>query len=499
MYPFKLFVLFTATLFFTSCVDSPVSGDNDPIPADPTFTDGGGDVPGGTSDNPSGTTQNITSEDIALSETQFQMATAQLESVLSADILNADLSEANLAYKSAIEANPNNTKAQFGAATTELMMINQNETFQQFADELSVSEGGLFKSRTIPLKLNSAKIRNVDGVVPMLASAQAGELPKISELQDVVRDEMLPRMVYALDRLSIIQNDPAFTFNITPQMLGETEGDTYILDLGEIYVIDAGLRIMRGIMLTLISYNIDIDDNGSYEWLSSGNDSIAFVNLKRLHQSNTFLTLHDHGAGSMNSAILNLRQSVTKLQNAADFISKRTGDQMFNVIKSEYIDDIEYELDGFNGMNAYTVDQMLDEVSEYLSGPYTVDVMDDISMRINVSAIFENPIGDLKTKFPYMKWRNPSDWYTIETDEWGYEYERYEPIDFTDKQGKIIDEEEFPYFPDYTLGGLYPDMTRAKWIDYIDQINDLMYTDPIATDNNYSLSKMSLPFGKALR
>jgi hypothetical protein len=36
--------------------------------------------------------------------------------------------------------------------------------------------------------------------------------------------------------------------------------------------------------------------------------------------------------------------------------------------------------------------------------------------------------------------------------------------DFTDAQGNVIDEDEIPYFPDYTFGGILPDMTRAKFI-----------------------------------
>ena len=53
--------------------------------------------------------------------------------------------------------------------------------------------------------------------------------------------------------------------------------------------------------------------------------------------------------------------------------------------------------------------------------------------------------------------------------EWG--------VPLTDEDGTIITDEQmeeqmnngtfFPYFDDYTLHGVFPDMTRTKWIDLI--------------------------------
>ncbi|MDG5817037.1 hypothetical protein QA601_18210 [Chitinispirillales bacterium ANBcel5] len=494
----KVVIVWLVVLLFSGCTDSPVSPDS--TPPDPSFTDGG-TTPDGTADNPSGTTKTISEEDREFAREKLQVALSLLEEELSKDLISADMYKANTAFKAAIEADPNNTEAQFGAAITELIMINQNETFNEFADELTANETGLFKTQTIPLKLNPAKMRNVDRIVPTIASAPASELPKISELQNAVKDELLPSIIYALDRLSIIQNDETFKFEITPQMLGETYGDSYILDLGEVYVIDAGLRIMRAIMLTLISYNIDIDNNGSYDWISSGSDSILAVNIKRLHQSNSFLTLHDHGEGSMNAAILNLRQSVEKLENSLDFISARTSDQMFHIIKAEYIDDLDAELEYHGGLNAFSVKDMLNEVTKFLSGPYDIEIDYDLSLRVNVSAIFDNPIRDLKTKFPYMQWRDPSDWRQIDLH--GYEY--FEPLDFTDRSGNVLSDYDLsyegPHFPDYTFGGLFPRMsTRNQWIEFFDELYIDPWDDDYYYDDDYYWYTLSnFMYGKVLK
>jgi hypothetical protein len=52
-----------------------------------------------------------------------------------------------------------------------------------------------------------------------------------------------------------------------------------------------------------------------------------------------------------------------------------------------------------------------------------------------------------------------------------------EPIRLVDDNGKQITYDEiddlidnksfFPYFKDYTINGLFPDMTRQKWLDLI--------------------------------
>jgi hypothetical protein len=47
---------------------------------------------------------------------------------------------------------------------------------------------------------------------------------------------------------------------------------------------------------------------------------------------------------------------------------------------------------------------------------------------------------------------------------WNYAMPKLIVGDFTDAQGNVIDEDEIPYFPDYTFGGILPDMTRAKFI-----------------------------------
>ena len=49
-------------------------------------------------------------------------------------------------------------------------------------------------------------------------------------------------------------------------------------------------------------------------------------------------------------------------------------------------------------------------------------------------------------------------------------YEHYiDPIVLIDDANQPIDEDAFPYFNDYTFGGLFPNMTsRQQWVDLLD-------------------------------
>jgi len=111
-----------------------------------------------------------------------------------------------------------------------------------------------------------------------------------------------------------------------------------------------------------------------------------------------------------------------------------------------------------------------------------------------MSALFVSGLPDLKDYLPYHQWLPEDDWMDCDLDdveewyiggtyEFWYEgswleiedveyviisfYECYFniPVEFLDgPDGNMIDPEVvMPYFPDYTLNGLFPNMTRFDW------------------------------------
>lgn len=507
--------------------------ENTPTGPDTTVIDpyeGGGDAgANGTAELPSGHAA-VPAADATEAQTTTQTANTSLETALSgtqADLYNLDVSEANTSYKAAIEKDPNNTQAQFGAAVTELVIANQKTN----ADDLMKDMFGdatfsLFGTGSVPLKLKAEKIKDAEEILMTMAEAEVKEIVKISDIQKAVKDSVLPKIAYALDRLSIIENDPDFVFTITPQMQGRETGESYELDLGEVYMIDACLRMIRGYLLVLISYNVDVDDNGSYAWIQSDSDSTIVAHLMRLHQSTTFLALNSYGSDAMKSAIKNFRTTIDKAKLGVAFVKAEVDDQMNDIIRKEFITDANAELLE-EGMSITTITEMLDTIKSALEGPCTVPLTKEVSIRLNVSAVFDNPIQDLKSKFPYIKWKDPSTWemkerysykgpnrgdYTQSCDLEGCTYTYTPgtgsyvskrsldgpPLDFVKSDGStVITESELskngPDFPDYTLGGLFPDLTnKDKWKELIEKLDNSTTEypmDPVARKIGFSLAK----------
>jgi len=264
----------------------------------------------------------------------------------------------------------------------------------------------------------------------------------------------------------------------------------------------------------------------------AGNDSLLFANLKRLYDSPTFLALNPDGEVAMKSAIANWRIAVQKIRSGVDVIEAETDDQVNDLIKIEFLDSINSGLTDQDDMDINTLTQALDTISAFLNGPYTVrfsntnceQVCDQhgcsetncdttwVSIKINLSAIFETPVADLKSKLPYLQWKPASQWRVADADtEWVGQFQgdwkkqcfydslsgwsdscvmvfapdsgefelrdRWEPIELTTASGTVLSDSlldaDGPEFPDYTFNGLFPELTtKADWEELFESNTD---------------------------
>jgi hypothetical protein len=179
-----------------------------------------------------------------------------------------------------------------------------------------------------------------------------------------------------------------------------------------------------------------------------------------------------------------------------------------------------------------TPESIADFVTELLSGPYTFNEMTQDSIRIDITvditAMLDTAVYDLRTLFPKYTWLPENEWvirtqdnssmwpansnivyvnpedslaipapaiesidssdgfYSVVYLKSDYAYKAsidssitILPLCLLDDSGNKIDFEDipdmvdaktfFPYFNDYTVGGVFPGMTRQKWIDLIYQ------------------------------
>jgi len=273
----------------------------------------------GTAKNPSGTSKTISAESKLQAQKYVEQGHSAIRTSISSmednwDLMFTSFSDADAAFKAAIEFDPNNTEAQFGAAIGAMWNLHfailEQPTLAELLD--TEQQQSLFKNGAVPLGVSKTQVQRPAEILSKIAAIDSAESKKISALQKTVKDSLMPLLVYALDRLSIVEKDPDFSFAFVPEMINGTPVVTYDIDLGEVYMIDAAIRIMRGVMLTLLAYNVDMDDNGSYAWIAEG-DSVIAAHAKRLLTSSDFLVLHPWGEEALGSAIVNFRTSIDKI------------------------------------------------------------------------------------------------------------------------------------------------------------------------------------------
>jgi hypothetical protein len=246
-----------------------------------------------------------------------------------------------------------------------------------------------------------------------------------------------------------------------------------------------------------------------------------------------------------------------KIKSGLDAIKAEEDDQENDLLKVSMVDDANGDMvdlkselmeEGLSedfADNFSSLENIMDFISEILSGPYSFEETIDekqVSITIDLSSFFTNPVEDLRTLLPYHTWTNKDEWlqpdvYSWEEDHYGYmimhngenedpdtlyyfdvyddedvvvnfdesfvdsivttewgskQYYISQPINYhvyidssyyfdglrlTNEDGDIIDNETideqiengtfFPYFKDYTLNGMFPEMTREKWLDLL--------------------------------
>ena len=257
----------------------------------------------------------------------------------------------------------------------------------------------------------------------------------------------------------------------------------------------------------------DPDSSYAHEWVeesfwkSEAQQESLLVNILQYNLDNnaSFLRLEQGGLGT---AMDDLRGAQEKLVEGVAVIRAEENDQTNDVVKILDLMDIDEEIEGENDKPAFaegftTIEDLLAWIDEVLNGTYHVVWSEDplVEFDIDLPGFMANPPQELSDLLPFyevkdegLAWIDVVDQY-----EWSYRvqvgekyclrdcnweetadcrtdvgrevyidrYTEFHGLDFLDaRNGNIIDleDEGFPYFADYSFGGLFPGMTRQDWI-----------------------------------
>lgn len=433
---FSISVLITGGLFLSSCDKTPTAE----TPADP-----------------------------ATANAKSQQAYTELENQLSSSgsLDNKDFTKAEQLYTDAVTADPSNPTANFGAAFAKILNINGDAQVKDMmnrwegwnpSSQSSILHFGIPKGTsdmnlpTAALGKNLVKIFKVATTDP----------PTITEMQNVVRDRILPRIDYAIARLAIVEQHPEFELRISGKMQGSAGQKDLYLDLTEVYVMDAALQGMKAFIEQFLVFKFGL----------TAYTSQALVTA--LKQDNSaFFVLASDGAAHAQNVKSSMVTAVEKIRSGIQFLKNETDTQDDDIIKRGSGGIADKDLD--------TVLIYLDKVKSALTGTYTVDLKaadsdnNNYTISVNLNNFFNNlPQNPKQAWFPT---------YTVDTTSRGdilWHWQAQDYASFT--------------FPDPTFSGLFPGMSNEtlKRLLYIDEDFSWQFSLSLNDDNGTLPSNVSL-------
>ena len=396
-----------------------------------------------------------TSNDPAAAKEKSTQAYAEMEDLFAApgSIQDKDFTAAEKLYKDAVAADPNNPTANFGAAFTHILAtfadtaiknainrwednpVGPGEPVVPIGSQNSLLHFGIptgTKEMSIPTKVLGTNL------VKIIRTATS-DPPTIAEMQNLLRDRLLPRIDYALARLAVVEQHPDFELRISGKMQGDVGKKDVYLDLTEVFVMDAMIQGMKALVEQFLVFKFEMND---YTTKSA---------VIALQQNNpNFFVLASDGNTHAHNVHSSLITAVGKIRSGVNFLKSETDDQSDDIIKR-----------GSSGIAVKDLDTVLtylDKIETALTGTFSVELKDadsdnnDYTIQISLNNFFNN-----LPQNPKQAWL-PA--YSVDSTSHGDLHIKWQAQDYASLT-----------FPDPTFSGLLPGMTNEtlKRILYIDE------------------------------
>ncbi len=318
-----------------------------------------------------------------------------------------ELKSARAGFEDAVKLDPKNTDAKMGLALTGFLLAAQSKKLSDVVNQ-SLEAKSPFDTKvteTAP-QMRIAVLKRV---------AAAAQFPEFHVIQDAIADTLLPALDEAITYIKAVYDDPAFSMTLT------IEDKPRELDHAEAGILLAGFHAIRGLLTLWLSYDIDIDDNGSYDYLATLEEvgkvddfgkltteqRAAFNQLtKLLGSASPFMAVRPEWKAKLagvddeiNLALDLLKSSLTSIKSESD---AQADDLLHLCIGGETSECIHSK--DFDQATA-----IVDSAIKYMSHPYEFAVPGiDTTININFAAFFN--VQDYKKLLPYYGFYNANDW-----------------------------------------------------------------------------------------
>lgn len=318
-----------------------------------------------------------------------------------------DLRNAQANYAEAVRLNPGNGAAQLGLALTNVLLAAQDP---RLADVLNRTVDGKspFDSRVV----DAAPLMR-SGVLAKVA--EASTWPEFHEIQDSIEKVLLPALEDAISRIKVAYDDPGFSMTLT------LDGSVRELDHVEAGILLAGVHAIHALTTLWLARDIDIDYQGSYQWIEDlkGLDSAEnFSDLTAAQrdalrkatelfaQDAPFLAVRPAWKERLAGVDDEISQALDILKEGMASLSRETDAQDDDLIhkcglfeEGGCIDPDGYQ----SGLDA------IDSGRKYMKQPYQLELEDlDTAITVDFSAYFR--VQDYKKLLPYYGFYDPDEW-----------------------------------------------------------------------------------------
>ncbi|MDI6792466.1 MAG: hypothetical protein QME81_06315 [bacterium] len=396
------------------------------------------------------------------------------------------LKKTNSLFKEALEKDPNNPEANLGAAITEILLLGEDTEIKEAIEKLQAwleSFGGSFMGS--PIFMAKRLQTSQKGKAMSAFDVLEDKPPTMSELQDIIKNKVLPEIDYIIKRLEVVENSSweSTTYEVTldseaikdfisssfdySEMFDSEDGEdaegiideilagfsrdgevNVEIDKTDVYVYNGMLQLFKSVLSGFCAWNLDI----VYEDFEDPEKTKTAVMkiIEKQSPYKKFLTLKD--SEMLKTAGNSLDASAAKLLTAMDLLENETDDQQNDLIPQPDTYDEVWE----------KVKHALNQVRDALKGPTTIDFTyydpeaDIPELKINLDAFyFTSQIQDLR------------DYIIPAVEKWPWDPPYSEEPEFKDIDGDGLT----PDWNDPTFNGILPEMTNEKLNEYMLSLN----------------------------
>jgi len=303
------------------------------------------------------------------------------------------IQQVNTLFKDAVNLDPTNTNAQFGAAISEILAAYWDTTVNNVIKEFENSSfnkplSGFMKNALIPTQASQmvVPVQNAAQEIAMLYKSALNDAPLISRVQAVLRDKLLPRVEYAIARLEVCEGNASFRYKISGKMQGDPNLDTVSIYRTEVFFTDAIIHGLRFMINSILIYKFDLPD---YSQASL---------LQALQQNNTsFFYMNSDGKTRAATAESDMLSVLTKFKSGISDLETISGKKADAIIRI-----------GGSGLKQADLDSVkkyLDKVITLFNSTVSVSLLNadsdgnNYTVNINLANFFNNLPVNPKSAF----------------------------------------------------------------------------------------------------